>query len=331
MRRIAIVCPGRGSYTEKSLKSLPENHGLVASAERLRREFELPSLLELDRAERFSAALHLRPANVSALIYTLSMLDAETAKAGRQLVAVAGNSMGWYTALAVAGALSFEDGFRLVQTMALIQERHEQGGQILYPLVDEEWRLDSAKQAAVDQALAALPGEAFPSIHLAGYAVLAGSEAGLQALLKRLPQVKVGGTLYPFRLLRHGPYHTPLLEGAAREARAALSNLDWRRPTTTLIDGRGRRFATLSTDVAALADYTLGAQVTTPYDLSASLRVLLLEHAPEQIFLPGPGNTLGGVLGQALIAAGWQGIRSKADFLRAQEGRAEPLVVSMRR
>lgn len=330
MQRIAIVCPGRGSYTEKSLRSLPESHPLLDAAERLRAEAGLPSLRQLDGATRFSAAEHLRPANVSALIYTHSLLDAEAAVAGRRPIAVAGNSMGWYTALAVGGALSFEDGFRLVQGMALIQERHEQGGQILYPLVDEDWRPDPERRAAALEALAALRGAAFPSIHLAGYAVLAGTEAGIAGLLQRLPQVKLGGTLYPFRLLRHGPYHTPLLESAAAEAREAFAGLCWRRPHTTLIDGRGRRFGPLASDPRALMEYTLGAQVTTPYDLSASLRVLLLEHAPEQIVLPGPGNTLGGVVGQALIATGWRGIRNKADFQRAQES-ASPPVLSLRR
>lgn len=330
MQRIAIVCPGRGSYTEKSLRSLPAAHPFLEAAERLRAEAGLPSLRQLDSAPRFSAAEHLRPANVSALIYLHSMLDAEAAGAGRQVVAVAGNSMGWYTALAVAGALSFEDGFRLVQGMALIQERFEQGGQILYPLVDEDWRPHGARRAAVEAALASLPGQAFPSIHLAGYAVLAGTEAGLQGLLQRLPQVQLGGTLYPFRLLRHGPYHTPLLAPAAAEARRSFAGLGWRRPHTTLIDGRGRRSGPLASDPRALFEYTVGAQVTTPYDLSASLRVLLLEHAPAQIYLPGPGNTLGGVLGQALIAAGWRGIRGKADFQRAQESQSPP-VVSMRR
>ena len=102
--RSFLILPGRGSYTERSLGSLPEGHEWVATADRLRAERDLPSLVELDRAERFSAALHLRPANVSALIYLVSMLDATEAMARTRPTAVAGNSMGWYTALAAAGA-----------------------------------------------------------------------------------------------------------------------------------------------------------------------------------------------------------------------------------
>ena len=37
MKRVAIVCPGRGSYTEKSLGSLQASHPLVQEAEALRK------------------------------------------------------------------------------------------------------------------------------------------------------------------------------------------------------------------------------------------------------------------------------------------------------
>lgn len=330
MKRIAIVCPGRGSYTEKSLRSLPAEHPWVRRADEVRAELGLGSVLELDRAERFSAANHLRPANAAALIYLVSMLDATQAAVGERLVAVAGNSMGWYTALAVAGALSFEDGFRLVQEMALIQEEHEHGGQILYPLVDEEWRRDPARVAAVEAALESSGGEARHSIHLGGYAVLAGTHAGTAHLLGALPQVRLGGTVYPFRLLRHGPYHTPWVAEVSVEAERRLVGLEFQRPLATLIDGHGRQHSPWSADVRELRRYTFGAQVTEPYDLGASLRVLLREHAPARIVLPGPGNTLGGVLGQVMIEEGWSGIASKAAFQAAQ-AEPEPLVVSMRR
>ncbi len=330
MNRIAIVCPGRGSYTEKSLNSLPVDHPWVRRADEIRADLDLPAIAELDRAERFRAADHLRPANAAALIYLVSMLDATVAAAGHRVVAVAGNSMGWYTALAVAGALSFEDGFRLVQEMALIQERHGDGGQVLYPLVDEDWRADPVRIAAVEAALASSQGDALHSIHLGGYAVLAGTPKGVAHLLKELPQQRLGGTVYPFRLLRHGPYHTPWLAAVTDEARERLAGLEFQRPLATLIDGRGRQHSPWSGDVDTLRDYTFGPQVTEPYDLSASLRVLLREYAPDRILLPGPGNTLGGVLGQVLIQEGWSGIRDKAAFQAAQAA-PEALVVSLRR
>ena len=64
-----------------------------------------------------------------------------------------GNSLGWYTALAVAGALSFDDAFRLVQEIALLQEEPlpdgGAGGQVIYPLADADWRPAPDLRAAV--------------------------------------------------------------------------------------------------------------------------------------------------------------------------------------
>ena len=36
MKRIAILCPGRGSYTEKTMRTLPAGHPWVARADELR-------------------------------------------------------------------------------------------------------------------------------------------------------------------------------------------------------------------------------------------------------------------------------------------------------
>ncbi|MEZ6017661.1 MAG: ACP S-malonyltransferase [Planctomycetota bacterium] len=330
--RAAVLCPGRGSYTEASLRSLPADHAYVRAAEQLRAEVGLEPLLALDRAERFEPARHLRPAHVSPLIYVRSMLDVVEARAAYDVVAIGGNSMGWYTALAAAGALSFEDGFRLVQGMSLLQEQHASGaaagGQVIYPTVDDAWRADPERAAAVEAALASSNGAAFPSIRLGGYRVLAGSNAGISHLLKALPQVRVGKVTYPFKLAQHGPYHTHLAAPVADAARASLAGLQFRAPEVTLIDGRGRRHTPWSADVAALADYTFGAQVTTPYDFTASVLVALREYAPERLVLPGPGNTLGGVCGQVLAAEGWRGVHSKDDFTALQASDA-PLVVSM--
>ena len=48
--------------------------------------------------------------------------------------------MGWYTALAVAGAVGAEQGFRIIDAMGENSQAGEAGGQILLTLVDEEWR-----------------------------------------------------------------------------------------------------------------------------------------------------------------------------------------------
>lgn len=337
MSRAALVFPGRGSYTSGSLGSLPAEHPLVQEAEELRAGYAergLPSLASLDGATAFDPRTHLRPANASPLIYVASLLDARVAGADHRIVVTMGNSLGWYTALAASGALPFSDGFRLVQEMALLQEEPlpagGPGGQVIYPLTDADWRPDPDRRAAVEAVLAAGEGAVFPSVHLGGYAVLAGTEAGVERLLRELPPVKVGERLYPLRLALHGPYHTPLLGHVAAAATEALGDLAWSAPRIPIIDGRGVAWSPWSTDPADLRAYTLALQPIAPYDLAASVRVALREWAPDVLILPGPGNSLGGICGQIVVAEGYRGIRDRGAFAEAQRGR-EPVLLSMGR
>ncbi len=336
MSRALLVFPGRGSYTSASLGSLDPDHPLVRTAEEIRAGYDLPSLVELDAADRFDPRRHLAPANASPLIYLASLIDAETLPPETEPVVAVGNSLGWYTALAAAGALSFEDGFRLVQQMSLLQEAPlpagGPGGQVIYPLVAADWRPDPALEDAVIEALRGADDAGVtvhPSIDLGGYAVLAGDEGGVSALMDGLPPLRIGERLYPLRLALHGPYHTPLVAHVAAEAPARLAGLAWQRPRIALVDGRGGRWSPWSTDPAALRDYTLGEQVTTPFDFATAVRVALREWAPDLLILPGPGNSLGGICGQVLVREGYRGIHSRADFEAVQ--RSSPVIISMRR
>jgi len=336
VRRAVIVCPGRGAYTAASLGSLVTDHPLVDRFEELRAGYRLESLVELDQAGTFDPARHLRPTNAGPLILLASLLDVDRAMADHAVTAVVGNSLGWYTALAVAGALPFDDAFRLVQEMGLLQEEPlpagGPGGQLIYPLTDAAWRPDPDLRAAVAAALSNghASGHVHESVDLGGYAVLAGDEAGIARLQRSLPPAKVGERVYPLRLALHGPYHTPLVAHVAAAARERLADLDWRQPSLTLVDGRGSRWSPWSTDPDALRDYTLGEQVTTPFRFATSLRVALREHAPDVLVLPGPGNSLGGVCGQLIVAEGYCGIDSREAFEAAQRSES-PLVLSMGR
>ena len=330
--RAVLVLPGRGAYTAASLGSLATEHPFVQRAEALRADLGLDSLLALDAADEFDGAVHLRPANASPLIWLISLLDAERAMADHRVVAVLGNSLGWYTALTVGDALDFDDAFQLVQGMALLQEQAAadgRGGQVIYPRFGADWQPAPELAAAIDAALVD-GGEVFPSVDLGGYLVLAGTDAGIDRLLETLPPVQIGERHFPLRLAFHGPYHTPLLTPVAEAAAARFGSLGWRAPSLTLIDGRGVRFTPWATDPADLARYTLGEQLITPYDFAAGARVALREYAPEVLVLTGPGNTLGGVAGQLVVAEGYHGLQTRADFESAQAGDA-PLVLSMHR
>jgi hypothetical protein len=193
VKRIAILCPGRGSYSERTLRSLPDGHPWVERADALRRERDLPALSALDRSAKLDNKVHLAPENVSPLIYLVSMIDAAVRMQEDECVAVAGNSLGWYTALAAGGALDFDDGFRLVQEMSILQKEQQAahgGGQILHPVVDEHWRKDPVRAQEIESALQSANGEAFRSIDPAATR-FSPAASGRCTPLATLPKVKL--------------------------------------------------------------------------------------------------------------------------------------------
>jgi len=205
----------------------------------------------------------------------------------------------------------------------------ESGGQLVYPLCGEDWRHDADRGRSVNEAIggASKQGRAFLSVLLGGYAVIAADPPGLEALVKLLPKATSGGRTYPIRLPGHGPFHTPLVAERAAAARHRLEHLEFRRPRLPLLDGRGRQHRPLTTHPEALADHTLGEQVVHTFDLAAALRVGLREYAPDAILLLGPGESIGGSIGMAIVREGYRGIHCRDDFDRVQSG-DDPVLIS---
>lgn len=331
-----VIAPGRGTYGKAELGSITRLHSddrrdLIAAFDAQRRAKDQPTITELDGAERFSMATHMRGDVAAPLIYAASILDYLAIDRDRfDLVAVAGNSMGWYTALACAGVVSLEDGFAIANAMGFNSQAHGPGGQILLSVVDDDWRpvpglrdtlraLIADIDARADHALAL-------SIDLGGMIVFAGDEAGLAALTAEAPLTPGRD---PVRLAGHGPFHTSLMHDSSNRAKAELLPALFGAPDKAMVDGRGALWRRHASDPAAVWDYTFGHQILAPYDFALSVQVAVKEFAPDRIILLGPGGTLGGAIAQALIGISWQGLTSKADFAARQA--ADPILLSMGR
>lgn len=323
--RLLLICPGRGSYGPDQLGSLQGPCTVLDRLDALRAAAGHPTLRELDAAPRYSAAKHLAGEHASLLTFGATLSDvAQLDPARARICAIGGNSMGWYTALTAAGVLTLDQGARLVETLAWYQHRNVQGGQVLYPVVDAQWRPDAALRAQVEAALAT-PGVHL-SIRLGGTAVLAAQDL---APLQALPPVTQGRTTYPRKLAMHSAFHTPVMADTAQRASADLADLAFGAPDVPMVDGDGRVWQTWS-DPAALKQWTLGPQIVDTYDFTATIQAAMGQYAPDAILLPGPGGTLGAPIAQALIECGWRGLRDRQDFADAQSGDT-PVVISMAR
>lgn len=333
MRETAVViCPGRGSYDAETLGYLRRHHAgneLVARVDRYRRGLGEVAVSELDGMPEYRPQWHAVGEHASALIHACALADFSRIDPARfEVVAVTGNSMGWYLALAAAGALGPDEAIRLVNSMGSMMRDGLIGGQLLYPVVDEAWQPDPGAEAMLWQQLEQvnrLPGcEAYLSIMLGGMRVIGGNQKALAELQRRLPPSQ---GRFPALLARHAAFHTPLLESVSDRARDLLPASLFQPPTLPLIDGRGHIWPPLATDTGALWDYTLGQQVVAAFDFSAALEVAIKEFAPQRLILLGPGANLGAPIGQLLVRERWLGMADKSAFKRRQA--EDPFLLSM--
>jgi hypothetical protein len=102
---------------------------------------------------------------------------------------------------------------------------------------------------------------------------------------------------------------------------AVLGDLAMTRPRVPLVDGLGRVHRPWSADPDLMLDYTLGAQVTDPYNFTESLVVALHHTAPDVVVLLGPGNSLGGPVAATLVQVGWNGARTRDELVALQQER----------
>ncbi|WP_170410060.1 ACP S-malonyltransferase [Ruegeria atlantica] len=333
-RTAVVICPGRGTYNKPELGYLHRHHAqrteMFQSFDAIRAEAGQEAVTALDSAARFTVSKYSKGDIASPLIYAASLADAQSLADDIEVVAVTGNSMGWYIALAAAAALSPQDGFRVVNTMGTLMQDHLIGGQLVYPFGVDDWADDAVRKAGLLEDVArinAMDGHDLAlSIDLGGMLVLAGNEKGLKAFEVSQPTVQ---DRFPMRLPNHAAFHTSLQAPVAAQGRAQLGAEMFGQPERPLIDGRGNIWWPGATDTEALWGYTLGHQVTEPYDFTRAIQTAAHEFAPDLFIVTGPGATLGGAVAQSLFLANWRGMADKAAFQAQQE--ACPFLIAMGR
>lgn len=332
-KRVVVICPGRGTYNKEELGYLTRLHAdkkeLVEVIDTYRTQQDQITISELDGMDKYSMRTHTAGENASALIYACAMADFKSIDQNKyEVVAITGNSMGWYIALAAANALTETAAIELINTMGSMMTNGVIGGQLIYPVIDEKWQKDASLVGLLEHAVAEVNllegADVYLSIELGGYRVFGGNSKGLSALQEKLPLLD---DRYPMNLFNHAAFHTPLLKGIAEKAQHLLSTSLFHPPNIPLIDGRGNIWQPYSTDVIALYEYTLQTQVIDPYRFSKAIEVAIKEFAPDKLVILGPGSTLGGAVAQCLIEHEWQNIVDKDSFIASQK--QDPFVLAM--
>jgi len=193
--------------------------------------------------------------------------------------AAAGLSLGEFTALTAAGALSFEDGLRVVrQRGKFMQEACEvtQGGMAAVIGLDETLTREVCAEAGVVLANLNCPGQ-----------LVISGEAG--KISRACELAKARGAKRAIPLTVAGAYHSPLMASAQPKLRDELAKITLTEPAVPVVSNVTAQAH--GTDISA----RLVEQVCAPVRWEASMRVLLAQGFTRFIEL-GPGTALSGFM-----------------------------------
>jgi [acyl-carrier-protein] S-malonyltransferase len=230
----AFLFPGQGSLPEV----LPEGGVAASLVERAEaRGIALPALWIRGDREALRRTEHAQP-----LIFISSVVQATAlAEAGIVPDAVAGHSLGEYAALVSAGVLTAEEGLDLVIDR----------GQAMAPVQGGMAAILKLPLAEVERICHQVPDASVANINGDHQIVVSGTSAAVDAVATEAR--RQGGRAVPLDV--SGPFHSPLMSGAAERFASALEAVSFRDPlipivsaVTGTVEGCGRRLRDLMTD-----------------------------------------------------------------------------------
>jgi [acyl-carrier-protein] S-malonyltransferase len=231
-------------------------------------------------AETLALTEHAQPAILATSVAVFRVLAETTGLTPR---AVAGHSLGEWSALVVAGAVGFADAVRGVRERGrLMQAAVPRGVGAMAAVMG----LDAAAVAALCEEAAGSDVLAPANLNGAGQVVVAGHAAALERLVRLAAERRARVQ----RLDVSAPFHCPLMAPAADGVAQFLADVDVHDPAVPVVTSVEGRPVHGRTDVAAL----LVSQVTAPVrweDTMTALRAF----EPALALEVGPGRVLTGL------------------------------------
>lgn len=196
---------------------------------------------------------------------------------------VAGHSLGEFSALVAAGAMSFEDGLRLVAARAgAMQKACEAVPGTMAAIIglDDE----TIERTCADISAVVVPA----NYNSPGQLVISGSVEGVNEACEKL---KAAGAKRALPLKVGGAFHSPLMEPARVELAAAIEKTDIHTPVCPVYQNVN---ALPMTDPAEIKE-NLIKQLTSPVRWTQIVKAMIADGA-ESFVEAGPGNVLQGLI-----------------------------------
>ena len=273
------VFPGQGAQYTGMGKDLYDNNAEVRAMMERANEilgFRLTDIMFEGTAEELKQTKVTQPA---VFLHSVAMAKA----LGVEPSAVAGHSLGEFSALVVAGALSFEEGLRLVskraQAMQACCEAVPGTMAAVLSLTDEE--VEAVCEATEGVVVAA-------NYNCPGQLVISGEKSAVEAACVKAKEV---GARRALVLPVGGAFHSPLMEPAREELERAISEAKFSAPLCPIYQNVD---AEPHTDPEEIKQ-NLIAQLTAPVRWTQIVR-RMVNDGVDQITELGPGTVLQGLV-----------------------------------
>ena len=289
MSKIAFLFPGQGAQTVGMGAQL--YHGLPAARELFDRAgevlgYDLGKVCFEGPAEELDSTVCSQPALFVTSLAALEALRAQSPEVVEACQAVAGLSLGEYTAMVVAGVMEFEVGLKLVQQRGEAMQQASDdtpSGMVSVLGLDREQVSELCVQVRqsdeiLQPANYLCPGNIAVSGHNAACERLA--EAAVQAGAMKVVPLPVAGA-----------FHTAIMDSAVGKLRDALAGVAMSKPTVPVVSNVD---AQPHDDPEAMRQL-LVRQVVSPVKWEDSMRFLLSE-GYDSFYEIGPGRVLRGLL-----------------------------------
>ncbi|MCL4128751.1 UNVERIFIED_CONTAM: hypothetical protein GTU68_063827 [Idotea baltica] len=282
---LAVVFPGQGSQSVGMLKELSDAYPEVANtfaeaADVLGTDYW--ALAQTGPAETLADTRITQPLMfISGIAVWRALLAAGMPKP----TAMAGHSLGEFSAMVASGALDYADGLKLVNQRAQLMSAavpEGEGGMAALIGMDDEDVIALCADCTGDRIVEAVNFNAPGQVAISGHK---------DALEKAVALAKERGARKAIMLAVSVPNHSSLMNDAGAKLAETIDGLEWRTPSLPIVQNAQ---AAVAKDNDAML-VSLRAHVFSPVQWTRTVQVLRDEHKVANIIEVGPGKVLCGL------------------------------------
>jgi [acyl-carrier-protein] S-malonyltransferase len=282
MEKTAFIFPGQGSQYVGMGKDLSEGstaaRALFEKADEIL-GFPISTICFEGPEEELKQTKNTQPAIFLHSIVLFRLLQTT------QFEMTAGHSLGEYSALVAAGALTFEDGLNLVrQRGSFMQNAGAENPGTMAALVGLERKV--VNEVCRDASAAGIVQAA--NFNSPGQIVISGSITGVRTAMDL---AKTRGAKIVKELPVSGAFHSPLMDSARAELQSALDNVDIRDAAVPVYTNVTARPTSSAKEIRRL----LVEQIMNPVHWEESVEQMIADGATTFVEI-GPGKVLQGLV-----------------------------------